>query len=99
VWRTTRNLLALATGGVSTLIAVHLPGFLFASPAAPGSCSASHSATASPTPTPGTAVPWNSLAYVSPWTGWVVLSASDMVKGNFLLRTTDAGRTWLKIAF
>jgi len=41
----------------------------------------------------------HSLAYVSPWTGWVVLSASDMVKGNFLLRTTDAGRTWLKIAF
>lgn len=39
---------------------------------------------------------WNSLSYVSRTVGWVVLSSGGHGQ---LLRTTDAGRTWHRVAF
>ncbi len=37
---------------------------------------------------------WNSLAYVSPTTGYVVVALAGAAPPGELLRTTNAGRTW-----
>jgi photosystem II stability/assembly factor-like uncharacterized protein len=37
---------------------------------------------------------WRSLSFVTPTVGWVVLASRVQ-----LLRTTDAGRTWHRVAF
>ena len=44
--------------------------------------------------------PWASLSYVSPATGWVVLSGLPLPGSrNVLLRTTDTGQTWHPIHY
>jgi hypothetical protein len=39
---------------------------------------------------------WNSLSYVSRSTGWIVNTSGP---ANYLLQTTDAGRTWHPVTF